>query len=428
MPYDNLGSLKLLQWNARGISTFSVCKQLDVLISDNNIDIVFLCETFLKPHHKFRLNGYKIYRNDRDTHGGGVAIAIKHGLVHNLLPICPTNSVENISICMNLNNKNIIFTSAYCSKYSIHFSSDIHTLTSCCNDEYFIFGDLNARHTSWNNLNNNTAGDRLYQLQNNSNFFIYHPLSPTYFSFSGLGSTLDILLSNSNSEISDLIPLIELDSDHYPVLCSIKFKSILRFDNHIFNFKAANWDNFRSYIDDKINLIHDFKIESASPDSIDRTIDFITKIIIDAKTFAVPKISKGFNSFQISSICKSLIVKRNHFKRRSQRCSSDLRNLFKSLMNRCNSLININLSTERNIFWNTTLSKLETGCKNFWFINKCIRGKFSKNIPKLTDVNSVFTTDNEKANAISEYFSKSFQITINNKSTLELVLGIILRI
>lgn len=88
MPYDNLGSLKLLQWNARGISTFSVCKQLDVLISDNNIDIVFLCETFLKPHHKFRLNGYKIYRNDRDTHGGGVAIAINYGLVHNLLPIC----------------------------------------------------------------------------------------------------------------------------------------------------------------------------------------------------------------------------------------------------------------------------------------------------------------------------------------------------
>lgn len=33
-------------------------------------------ETFLKPHHEFKLNGYKIYRNDRDTHGGGVAIAI----------------------------------------------------------------------------------------------------------------------------------------------------------------------------------------------------------------------------------------------------------------------------------------------------------------------------------------------------------------
>lgn len=117
MPYDNPNSLKILQWNARGISNFSTAEQLNILIANKNIDIVLLCETFLRPHHKFKLNGYKIYRHDRDTHGGGVAIAVKCGLKHSFLSMCPTNSIENISVCVNLNTKNVVFTSAYCSKY-----------------------------------------------------------------------------------------------------------------------------------------------------------------------------------------------------------------------------------------------------------------------------------------------------------------------
>lgn len=180
MPFDNSIYLNVLQWNARGIANFTTAEQLNLLISKNNVDIILLCETFLKPHHKFKLNGYKIYRNDRDTHGGGVAIAIKYGLKHSLLPLCPTVSVENISICINLNNKNVTFTSAYCSKFSNNFISDIRLLTSFFDNDYFVFGDLNAKHFSWNNIRNNTSGERLFQLQNESDFFIYHPMSSTY--------------------------------------------------------------------------------------------------------------------------------------------------------------------------------------------------------------------------------------------------------
>lgn len=83
--------LKILQWNARGISDFSTAKQLNVLIKSSNVDTAKqLCETFLNSHHKFKLSGYKIYRNDRDTHGGGVAIAVKNDLKHGLLPVYPT--------------------------------------------------------------------------------------------------------------------------------------------------------------------------------------------------------------------------------------------------------------------------------------------------------------------------------------------------
>lgn len=262
--------------------------------------------------------------------------------------------------------KNIIFTSAYCGKYTRHFCSDIQLLTTFFREEFFIFGDFNAKHPSWNNSSNNRAGIDLFQLQNESNFFIHNPNSPTYISPSGSNSsTLDIFLSNSNALISEVIPLVELYSDHYPVLSIIHFNSIRRYDCKIFNFKAANWNNFKSYIVDKIDLFDDFSIDTASPESIDLSINAIIKLIIDARNFSVPLITKRVQNFQISSTCKSLIAFRNSLKRRFQRCDSNSRNLFKSLMNQCNFLINRHISIKRNSDWNITLSKLSTGCKSF---------------------------------------------------------------
>lgn len=237
-----------------------------------------------------------------------------------------------------MKSKNVIFTSAYCNKYSNHFAADIRLLTSYYADEFFIFGG--AKHSSWNSTNNNTAGGKLFQIQNDSNFFIYHPFSATYVPSSGsTQSTLDILLSNSNASISDLTPLMELNSDHYPVICSIDFRSIKRFNSEVFNFSAANWHNFSSFIDNKIDLLNDFKIESASPDSIDHAINVVIKTIIDAKLSAVPKTKRSIESVKISSISKSLIAQRNLFRRRLQRCDLHSRGLFKSLMNQCNLLI-----------------------------------------------------------------------------------------
>lgn len=65
------------------------------------------------------------------------------------------------------------------------------------------------------------------------------------------------------------------------------------------------------------------------------------------------------------------------------------------------------------------MANLSTGSKKFWFINKCIRGKFDKNILKLIDENCTLTTDIDKANAISNSFAKLFQLTINNHSSLD---------
>ena len=90
-------------------------------------------------------------------------------------------------------------------------------------NDYFIFGDHNARHTSWNCSTNNTAGDSLYLHQSNSQYYIFSPHSFTRFGQSAnptQPSVLD-LLTNSNLYFSQLETHQELfNSDHTPITYS----------------------------------------------------------------------------------------------------------------------------------------------------------------------------------------------------------------
>lgn len=112
---------------------------------------------YLKINTLF-LNGYRIHRNDRDRKGGGVAIAIKHAISHTRLPNYKTTSIENLSVAVNINGRNIAFTSAYNPKYHGSFENDIKKITPT-NKEFFVFGDLNANSTAWNCVRNNPAGN-----------------------------------------------------------------------------------------------------------------------------------------------------------------------------------------------------------------------------------------------------------------------------
>lgn len=85
------------------------------------------------------LENYTLYSHDRDTHGGGVAIAVRNNIRHELLSVLATNSIENISISIFIGQTKIRNTSAYSSQQSNHFNNDIDILMSG-NEEYLIFG------------------------------------------------------------------------------------------------------------------------------------------------------------------------------------------------------------------------------------------------------------------------------------------------
>ena len=74
--------LNITFWNCQGIR--SKCKELELYLNENTIEIIALNETFLNKKVNFKIQGYDTIRNDRSTGlGGGVAFLVKHGLVVN---------------------------------------------------------------------------------------------------------------------------------------------------------------------------------------------------------------------------------------------------------------------------------------------------------------------------------------------------------
>src|ERR1700709_27251 len=175
--HPNKKALKIMQWNAQGITTLATRTELQNFIEKHHIDVVFLCETLLKPNHKFYLNNYTTYRSDRVEHGGGVAICINKNIKHRILPPYKTNYIENVSIAVNIDNREAIMTSTYSPKHRQQFESDINKLTPI-HREFFLFGDLNAKNLAWNCTANNN-------IQNQRNFYVYHSNTPTHFPHCG---------------------------------------------------------------------------------------------------------------------------------------------------------------------------------------------------------------------------------------------------
>ena len=68
--------MNIVFWTCQGLRPKR--KELQNYFPENQIDILALNETFLKPKLKFHLPGYDMYKNDRLVGTkGGVAILVK---------------------------------------------------------------------------------------------------------------------------------------------------------------------------------------------------------------------------------------------------------------------------------------------------------------------------------------------------------------
>ena len=72
--------MNIVFWNCQGLRPKR--KELQNYLQENQIDILALNETFLKPKFKLHLPGYDIYKNDRLVgKKGGVAILVKKSII-----------------------------------------------------------------------------------------------------------------------------------------------------------------------------------------------------------------------------------------------------------------------------------------------------------------------------------------------------------
>lgn len=420
MQYNSTKNrLQIMHWNCQGITEYSKAIELQLFLKEHSIDLLMLNETFLKPQHKLVLPGYKIYRNDRETHGGGVAIAVRTSIIHRLQKPFLTKTFENICVSIKIGNKEVLFIAAYCPRYARDFTSDLELLTSA--EDYFLLGDFNAKHSSWNCWESNTAGRELYNHQFSSNYYIYYPYEPTRIPQNECfrrSSTIDLLISNSTLNFTDVeTHPFKLTSDHIPISFCIN-EHIEECEKFFYDFSNANWQQFKSALDSKLYL-SSLVNEELSSTTIENILNFITDTLSEVCYETIPRRCRKQHNLQLSDFCKSLISTRNRYRRKSQRCSDTaLRITYKAITKELNKLISFHVNNARNQQWSKFLSNMPVGSKQFWKITKYIKGK-KKQFSDLNVNNSVITDGAEKANIIADYFLKAHLTSVNLSSTVD---------
>lgn len=422
MTYDNSTTFNILHWNANGISNFSHLKQLECVLEREQIQIASINETYFNEKHKPYLNNYYIYRNDRQNRrGGGVALFVRKTLKHKLLNIIATRKIENISVEITINQKPIVVTTAYSPKCSEFFSEDILKLISD-NKEFIILGDFNARHTSWNCSSNNTAGNRLFDLQQSCNFYLQYTNEPTYYphQLNRNPSVIDIVISNSTQDISLNVLGYEIPSDHRPLICTLKRASANIVDPSHYDFKQTNWAAFQNIIDCRINTRSE---HYSTVSSIDQEIYKFINLILEARDITTPKVTLS-NNYILSEEIIKLIRIRRALKRKAQRSVSYTEaNLHNKSAKLLSIIITDRINIERNRKWNNMLSKLQPGDKSFWKISKKLRGKSNKTIPNFIIGNASISSDENKAQILADTFAASNGLTSNYKHSFDKVVN-----
>ena len=276
-------SLTIGYQNVRGLIPFSHLSkthpqldhtkifELNAYIEAKKPDIIMLNETWLKKSIKDREiienQGYDVYRNDRSqvTHpadpnnpnkfkksGGGVLIAVRSNIDANIKRVSLRKGAEILAIEITVGENKYIFCTAYRvgTLGELNHESIVNSIKSfysCRNlRKIFIVGDFNLSTVSWplsDDLSSLNGVDKLF-VDSFSELGLTQCVDvPTHYK----GKTLDILLTNCCSVISDVkVHHGETicKSDHYPISFSVKVNTKnKKFPKRkIYNFKKANWD------------------------------------------------------------------------------------------------------------------------------------------------------------------------------------------
>lgn len=260
------GKLKILQLNANSIYSKAKRHQLKLLLNKYNPDVVIIAETKLNNNNTINLNGYKIYRNDRNTNnGGGTALCIKQN-INNEYINTPLNikSIESCTAMIKLeNNKKIYVSSIYKPPKNKMVTNDIEELIRINrNALHIIAGDFNSHHKDWNEQFSCRDGRNIHEwFEQNKHIYnldIYASEKPTCFR-SFTGSYVDFGIYSSEIKIINTISNKKIKSerftDHAAMIFEIQCTPEKVKTNAIKDYTKTNWTDLKQFINEQTKKV-----------------------------------------------------------------------------------------------------------------------------------------------------------------------------
>ena len=242
---DN-SELKIVSANVRGFHT-NIGELTHSVIIKEDIDLVFVCETFLDaevPSNYARIKGYSPWiRKDRSTQGGGVEFCFKETVNAQVVepPTPIPGEIELLALkIIDSNGKGLLCLGCYrppsqgtvlLDYLTVNLDS-LMTASQC--DRVIVIGDLNQRMVR-------DAFNSLLVVHDLHNYVTF----PTHKS----GSSLDPVVTDLPPHTVQCSPLDFVGtSDHVAVFTRVQFRTPREesFVRTLWRWEAADWEAFRA--------------------------------------------------------------------------------------------------------------------------------------------------------------------------------------
>lgn len=259
MANHNKSVIKIIQVNVNSLVSLAKRHEFSTFLKTHKPDIVLVCETKLNNKHKIGFEGYKFYRNDRESSGGGTAICVHEKIKSEYLST-PTNitSIECCSVKVIIkDNKKLIISSIYKppkNKFNIDELTSLVNLDK--NANHVIAGDFNAHHFKWGSDYCCTNGLIIYdwyecnrnaldiKLISSENPTCYRTVKGSHIDF-GFIIGSGIIVDNENIDKLNSVPF----SDHAATIFEICAEPMKIEPVVVKNYSKANWNQIKNYVE-----------------------------------------------------------------------------------------------------------------------------------------------------------------------------------
>ena len=218
--------MNIVFWNCKGLRPKR--KELQNYLLENQIDILALNETFLKPKFKFHLPGYDIYKNDRLVGTkGGVAILVKKGNIVNQERKKPEHFnviTDNEALALDIelqSGDKVILTTIYCPNGNP--SSRLFRMINALSNQVIFLGNFNSKHKQFGYVKPNKSGQTLVNIAKDLKLFYVNQLCPNRHTredpFHGTSDILDMAFispGRSSRDLSFSVADDHMGIDHFP--------------------------------------------------------------------------------------------------------------------------------------------------------------------------------------------------------------------
>ncbi|KAI3387413.1 hypothetical protein SNEBB_002003 [Seison nebaliae] len=389
-----------ISWNCQGLRSHK--QDLMILIKEYAPIIIGIQETLLPARPTFHIPQYTTIQDGGPqpaVMGNGVALLIKNNIPFIKIDI----ATQLQAIAARVHTTSLItYCTIYLSPQGNVPVAELEQLIQTLPPPFLIFGDMNARHASWNDTVCNRRGQQIFDLVQTNNLSLLYPSGPTHWHLAtNTLSTIDFAICSPNL-IMDMNCKPADDSfhsDHYPVIYEhINYPP--RITTPKWKFKLADWNRYRSEIKPRVPIEqHNTTTEATT---------YLTKMIHSAAKNNIPQ-TKTQTTKYIVPWWTDEIEQLLHFKRRYQRRARRTKQLndiitWKKAQANLRRVIR---KTQRNSFREYVESINERApITSVWKrINK-LRGKKTGNTSPILEINNRLISDQkEVANAFGASLS-----------------------